>query len=282
MADPAAETAALRKQWEQEAAQRKQLEATLQHREEQLKAASRQLKELGELKSGFVAQMSHELRTPLAIIREGISQVLDGICGQANEKQRGTLSIVLRNIDRLGRLIEDLLDISRIETGKLGVWKEPFDLVDLVQEVSRAFLPKAQEKGLEMKARFPRQKVQVHADREKIFQIFSNLLANAVKFTQKGSIEICIEDSAEAVACSVSDTGPGIAQENIPRLFNKFEQLHESTGATGERGTGLGLAICKGIVDLHGGKIWVESTLPQGARFIFTLPKMKEGMLRAA
>ena len=258
-----------------------EVERLVEQRTAELAEANRKLHELARLKDEFVAQVSHELRTPMAIIREGISQVLEEICGGITQEQRGTLSVTLRNMDRLGRLIEDLLDLSKIEAGKLPLERKEFDLVSLTREITQAFLSRIQERGLNLKTRLPDQRILVSADRDKVTQVFTNLISNALKFTEDGFIEVSIEDGANAVCCSVTDTGPGIEPGQLDRLFQKFEQLVRLQMA-GEKGTGLGLAICKGIVELHGGRIWAESAPQRGTRFTFTLPKQKEEVLHAA
>ena len=250
-----------------------QVERLVVERTAELAEANRRFRELGRLKDEFVAHVSHELRTPMGIVREGISQVLEELCGKITQEQKGTLSVALRNVDRLGSLIEDLLDISKIEAGKLAVRKGYFDLGHLVREISLAFGSRAKDKGLGMKIRFPDEKVVgVYADREKVAQVFNNLVDNAIKFAVKGFIEISVEEKNGAVYCQVSDTGPGIAKEYLPKVFEKFQQFSRAAGP-GSKGTGLGLAICKGIVELHGGRIWVESVPGRGTSFTFTLPR---------
>ena len=248
------------------------VERLVSERTAELKEANRRMQKLSELKDEFIANVSHELRTPMAIIREGVSQTLEGVCGKPTPQQTETLGVALRNIDRLGRLIEDLLDISRIEAGKAAVFKEVFDLREVIQETCAIFQPKARERGLRLAHRLPGGQVMVHADREKLAQIFINLVENAVKFTKSGSVEIAAEEREGEVRCSVSDTGPGITRGDLPKLFQKFQQF-ERVVRSGEKGTGLGLAICKGIVELHGGKIWAESESGKGSRFLFTIPR---------
>ncbi|MBI1953907.1 MAG: HAMP domain-containing histidine kinase [Candidatus Omnitrophica bacterium] len=238
----------------------------------ELQEANRRLKELSRLKDEFIASVSHELRTPLTVIQEGVVQVLEGICGPASPAQRQSLSIAVRNIERLRRLIEDLLDISKIETGRMVLNLETFDLREVVREAGRSFLPRIQGKGLELKIHLPEGKVALYADRDRLAQVFSNLLDNALKFTRKGFIEICVlEESRRQIACRVSDTGLGLAPEFLSKLFHKFQQA-PGEAANGVKGTGLGLAISKGIVELHDGRIWAESQPGQGTRFTFTLP----------
>jgi len=229
-------------------------------------------KRLVGLRDEFVNTVSHELRTPMAIIHEGVAQVLEGIHGPVNEEQTRFLSTTLRSIDRLGRIINDLLDISRLESGRMEAKKEPIDLGQLAREVAAVFRPQIEKKGLEFIESIPADPVTLCADRDELTEVLTNLLGNALKFTEHGRIELTVGETADAVECSVSDTGRGIGAKDQPRLFEKFTQFGRTAGA-GEKGTGLGLAIVKALVELHDGKIRVESAENAGSRFIFTLPK---------
>ena len=231
-------------------------------------------KQIDQLKSEFISTVSHEFRTPLAIIKEGISQVLDGICGEINKSQKETLTISLQAIDRLTRLVDGLLDISRIEAGHIEFKKDLIDIGQLVREIHVAFQARARNKGLVLKSIIPETPVSIYADKDKIIQIFTNLTGNALKFTEKGHVEIAVTDKGETVECSVTDTGKGIAKEDLSKVFDKFQQFARAIGP-GEKGTGLGLAICKGLVEAHEGRIWLESMLGSGTRAVFTLPKHK-------
>ncbi len=233
-------------------------------------------KELERLKSEFLSAVSHELRTPLTTIRESVSQVLDGILGQTTADQREFLTICLNDIDRLTRIINDLLDISKIEARKLQLKRTSVNISNLVKEVCASFASRAREKGLEIRADLSGDNIEVYADPDKIIQVFTNLVGNSLKFTSRGHIEIAVRDAPEMVECVVSDTGRGIAEEDLPKVFSKFQQFGREIGP-GEKGTGLGLSIAKEIVDLHGGKIRVESKLNEWTRFIFVLPKHTEG-----
>lgn len=229
-------------------------------------------KRIEQLKDEFVSTVSHELRTPLTIIKEGVSQVLEGILGNINDDQRRFLNISLESIDRLGRIVDDLLDISKIEAGKLELKRAPVDIAGLAKGVALAYHFQSKQKGLEIITHFPPSPIEVYVDRDRIIQVFTNLISNALKFTDKGRIEIVITDKQNSVECSLSDTGRGIAQEDLPKVFNKFQQFNRTAGP-GDKGTGLGLAICKGIVESHRGTIHVESKLEEGTKFVFTLPK---------
>lgn len=241
---------------------------------------------LKQVKDEFVSTVSHELRTPMTSIREVISQILDGILGETTPEQREFLSMALSDVDRLSRMIDDLLDISKLDAGKMKMKVETCEMVVLVLKIISSFAPQAKAKGLEMKGSFSKEKIKAYVDKDRITQVFANLIGNAVKFTQKGHIEISLADREDAVECSVSDTGPGIAKKDLPQLFEKFQQFgHPVSGE--EKGTGLGLAISKGIVELHKGEIRVESQVNVGTKFTFVLPKytgeelISEGLKKA-
>jgi signal transduction histidine kinase/GGDEF domain-containing protein len=243
-------------------------------------------KHLERVKDEFVGTVSHELRTPMTSIREVISQILDGILGETTPEQREFLSMALSDVDRLSRIIEDLLDISKLDAGKMKIKIEMCEMVALVLKIISSFVPQVKAKGLEMKGSFSKEKIKAYVDKDRITQVFSNLIGNAVKFTQKGHIEISLVEREDAIECSVSDTGPGIAKKDLSQVFDKFQQFgHQVNGE--EKGTGLGLAISKGIVDLHKGKIWVESEVNVGTKFTFVLPKytgkelISEGLQKA-
>ncbi len=247
-------------------------EAVVRQRTAELAEANRRLTELARLKDEFVALVSHELRTPMAVTKEGVCQLLDGLCGPISQEQRETLQVTLRNVDRLKALIEDLLDISKIEAGRMPITKRPFDLLELLEETSRTFAQRIQEKGLKFQTRSSVRPARLNADRDRIAQVLVYLLGNAIKFTEKGGVKVWVAEQDGQILCSVSDTGPGIAPENLSKLFQKFQQFQRA-GKNGEMGTGMGLAICKGIVELHGGRIWAESRLGRGTKISFSLPK---------
>jgi PAS domain S-box-containing protein len=229
-------------------------------------------KEIDRMKTDFISTVSHELRTPLTVIREGVSLVLDGILGETSTEQRKFLALSLEDIDRLKRIIDNLLDVSKIEAGKVEIRREMIDLVSLAEGVRSTFHVRAETKGVELRAKFSHPKVEVYADKDKIIQVFTNLIGNALKFTEKGHIEIGISDDGSLIQGSVRDTGKGISPEDVSKVFSKFQQFGRQESG-GEKGTGLGLSIAKGIVELHKGKIWVESELGRGTQFLFTLPR---------
>ncbi|MCA9400135.1 MAG: response regulator [Candidatus Omnitrophica bacterium] len=228
-------------------------------------------KRLELFKDELLSNVSHELRTPLTIIRESISQIIDGLLGEVNERQMDYLNKSLNNIDRLKHIINNLLDVSKIQEGKLELYKNETDLCGLVNEVYEYFLPQYEKQGLYLKKDLPPESVKVLIDKEKIFQVLNNLVGNAMKFTKKGGAMLSIRAESEFVKCCIADTGIGISQKDLPKMFTKFEQFGRIDGP-GEKGTGLGLAIAKGIVDLHGGNITVKSQQGQGSNFTVLLP----------
>ena len=237
-----------------------------------LEKVNEELRRLSRLKSEFVATVSHELRTPLAIVKEFSTIMLDEIPGKINNKQKEYLSIINENIDRLTRLVDNLLDIAKIEAHKVELNRKLTDIVELAKAVGSSFEPFAKNKKLEMRYDFPENKVELYIDKDAISEVFINFLNNAIKFTEKGHIKISITDKEKEVECAVSDTGIAISGEDMPKIFGKFEQFGRVEGP-GEKGTGLGLVISKSLIELHHGNIRVESKLGKGTRFIFTLPK---------
>jgi signal transduction histidine kinase len=242
--------------------------------EEKLKEVNKNLKQLDKLKNDFLSTVSHELRTPIAIMREGVSLCLDGIAGEITDTQRDLLSDTMDNMDRLTRLVTDLLDISKIEAGKLKLRRSSVDLYDILKKVQQNYESQADEKGIRFNVECPHKSIKLFVDKDKVIQIFTNLISNALRFTSSnGEIKIEVKDNRDYVECCVSDTGIGIAKDNLNKMFSKFEQFGRVDGP-GYKGTGLGLAICKGLVEKHGGKIWVESELGKGTKFWFTLRKV--------
>ena len=238
----------------------------------ELEKKNQELKKLDDLKSEFINTVSHELRTPLTTIREVVSQILEGILGPTTPDQKEFLAICLQDVDRLKRIIDNLLDISKLEAGKVELKREEIDIVALAKGVMAIFSPKAVSLNLEFKGDFSSEKAIAYADKDNIIQVFTNLIGNAFKFCEKGYIQIGVADKPEHVECCVYDTGKGMSEEDLPKVFGKFQQFNRADGP-GEKGTGLGLSISKNIVELHNGKIWVESQLNAWTRFIFTLPK---------
>ena len=237
------------------------------------KRYERRLKELDKMKSDFVSNVSHELRTPLTSIKGSVDNMLDGLTGPLNEKQFRYLNRIKSNTDRLSRLINDLLDLSRIEAGRVEVRPTSLPLTALADEVAEQLKPLAAEKLIRIEVPSPDPTVTVWADRDKITQVLLNLIGNAVKFTpQDGKVTVAIENNGnDYVQISVADTGPGIFPEEANKIFSKFYQI-ANIDKQKPQGSGLGLAISKALVEMHGGKIWVESEGGRGSTFYFTLP----------
>ncbi|MBI4227431.1 MAG: response regulator [Candidatus Omnitrophica bacterium] len=239
-------------------------------------------KQVEQMKDDFVGTVSHELRTPLSITREGISQVLDGLLGPVSERQVQILQIARNQMDRLARIINALLDISKLEAGRVGLQRARVDLAALIRQATAGFEPRAAEKRLTLTVTIPPGPLEVYGDADKLVEVFTNLVGNAMKFTTRGGVEIAAAPAAAGwVECRVADTGLGIAAENLPKVFNRFQQFGRPDAAGGELGTGLGLAITKGLVELHHGTIRVESRLGQGTTFFFTLPAYSVEMVLA-
>lgn len=228
-------------------------------------------KQIDIMKNEFISSVSHELRTPLTIIQESIAQVIDGIYGDLNKGQKDVLSPCMNDINRLNRIINNLLDISKIEDQKILINREMYDIVKLAKNVLSSFKNKATEKNIELKFNTSLEVIQVYIDNDRIIQVFMNLIGNAINFTEKGKIEVSITMSENSVECTVSDTGGGIEHKELATVFDRFHQVGKI--ASGQaKGTGLGLSISKGIIKLHNGQIWVESQINKGSQFHFTIP----------
>jgi len=238
----------------------------------ELKKKNEKLKALDQLKDDFVNNISHEFRVPLTIIQESIRQIAEGMFGKVSEAQLEYFNMSLRNINRLKGLIDNMLDIGKIEKGKLEILKKNVDIVGIIKEVVSDFSHRIKGKGLEIKTDLPPQPIEVVADKDKIIQVLINLVGNAYKFTEKGCIELSARENGAFIECSVSDSGIGIASKNLPYLFSKYYQIGPLEGRQ-ERGTGLGLVISKNIIELHNGRIYAESKEGTGTKFTFTLPK---------
>jgi len=255
------------------------LEAKVQERttalerlNKELEVANNRLQELDQLKSTFVSIVSHELRTPMTSIKGYVENMLDGLTGHLTEKQFSYLGRVKYNVERLSRMINDLLDLSRIEAGRVELALRPVSLLELVSEVLESLQALAREKSLTLEARYADLLPTIHGERDKLHQVLTNLIQNAIKFTPPGGavlVESLVQDD-QFVQVSVTDTGCGIQPKDVAKVFEKFYR-GEST-PTDARGAGLGLAIVKSLVELHGGRIWVESVPGAGSRFLFTIP----------
>ncbi len=238
-------------------------------------------KELEQMKIDFVSSVSHELRTPLASVKQAISLILDKTAGEVNHEQEKMLSLAKRNVERLTRLINDILDVSKIEAGKMVLNRSPHDLCEIVEEVGQTMALFAQSRDVQISYSAPKDLPRVHVDRDRIIQVFTNLVGNAIKFTpSQGKVSLNAADiprGGEATTflkTAVADTGRGIAKEDLAKVFEKFSQI--GAKSTDVKGTGLGLTISRALVEQHGGQIWVESEAGKGSKFTVSLPVWKE------
>ena len=228
------------------------------------------LKELDKLKSDFVSMVSHELQTPLLSISEALSIVQEEKVGSLNPDQKKFIEIGRRNAARLANLIKDILDLSKIEAGRLEIKREKVNFPVLLSEVIKSLEPQLSGKSINLKITFLKDFPEISADQEAIRRVLTNLLDNAMKFMPEGGdLEISGKEKGKEIEISIKDTGLGIAKENLENIFERFWQDKRIT-----KGFGLGLSISKSLIELQGGKIWAESEGEgKGATFLFTLPK---------
>lgn len=231
-------------------------------------------KELDGLKSSFVANVSHELRTPLVAMDKSISLILNKDAGPLTETQEQFLSVAQRNLKRLGNLINDLLDLSKLEAGKIEMRRESASIEKIISESVEALNAWAKAKSIEIVKNIASGLPPILVDPGRIIQVLNNLIGNAIKFTPHNgviTIEAGLSRDGKWLEASVRDTGEGIAKEDLPKIFDKFYQASGERVTADISGTGIGLSIAKEIVEMHGGKIWVESEKGRGAKFSFTL-----------
>ena len=246
---------------------------------DEIQDKSRQLAEASQHKSQFLANMSHELRTPLNAILGYTELIADGVYGEPSEKTLGVLKRIEANGKHLLGLINDVLDLSKIEAGQLVLTLGDYSMKDVVNSVYSAVEPLASEKKLAFKTEVPPDLPAGRADERRLTQVLLNLVGNAIKFTDTGEVVIKASATNGAFNLSVCDTGPGISETDQKKLFQEFQQADNSTTKS-KGGTGLGLAISKRIIEMHGGQIWVESSVGRGSTFSFTLPVKAEQQAR--
>lgn len=231
------------------------------------------LKELDRLKSEFIMTASHELRTPLTSMEMSMELLRETAEGKLTEKEQKLLSVAHDEVQRLKALVNDLLDLSRIEAGKMVLEFAPCSVREVLEKAAALMRPQVEERGVELTHETPKELPLVTADVNKIIWVMTNLIANALRYTNaKGHIRLRAENLSPYVHVSVADDGAGIPYEYQSKIFEKFAQVKDG-GTTG--GSGLGLAICKEIVRAHGGTIWVDSVPGKGSTFTFTLPVVK-------
>ncbi|MGB0910684.1 MAG: ATP-binding protein [Nitrospirales bacterium] len=248
------------------------LEDRVQERTEALQKANEKLREHDRLKSMFVSIASHELRTPMTSMMGLVENMLDGLTGTLNERQSFYLSRVKRNLERLTRMSNDLLDLSKIDAGVMQLSSAPFSVEELAHEVVEVFQPVAKQTSLNLTLDVQSPLPMIMGDRDKLDQVLTNLINNAMKFSKPGT-KVQVEGrirSNQLIEVSVRDSGCGIPLNEIPHIFERF--YRGESVAVEARGSGLGLAISKSLVELHGGTIWVNSHVGEGSQFFFTLP----------
>ena len=237
------------------------------------------------MKTEFISTVSHELRTPLTsvlgfakIIRRKFSSAVapllppeDVRAGRAAAQIRENLDIIVAEGQRLTELVDDVLDIAKMESGRCEWDMAPLSLAEAAEQALRAASPLAARKALSVRNAIPPDLPRITGDRDRIVQVFVNLIGNAVKFTEHGEIRLEAAVVGESVRIAVRDTGCGIAEADLERVFEKFRQTGD-TLTEKPKGTGLGLSICRQIVERHGGRIWAESILGRGSEFLFTVP----------
>jgi PAS domain S-box-containing protein len=229
-------------------------------------------KEIDRMKSEFISIASHELRTPMTSIKGSVDLILSGFAGDITADSQELLEIAQKSCDRLIRLINDILDLSKIEAGQVKLSLALMDLADVVERSVRGVRQLADQAEITLKIERPPQLPQVEVDKDRIEQVVTNLLSNAIKFAPpQSAVRVELSTANGWVQCSVVDAGCGIAEKDLHRVFGKFQQMGERR----KGGTGLGLAITQALIQEHHGKIWVESQVNVGTRFIFCLPAFR-------
>jgi signal transduction histidine kinase len=248
------------------------LEQRVQQRTQELQTANERLVELDKLRAAFVSIVSHELRTPMTSIKGYVENMLEGLTGPLTDRQSYYLTRVKFNVERLTRMLNQLLDLSRIEAGRVDLQLAPMSMPDLAQDVLEGLQSLAQKKAITLAMQTEGTVPPIQGDRDKLHQVLTNLVGNAIKFTPQGG-EVRVEVTALSeglVRVCVADTGCGIAPHEVEKVFEKF--YRGETAPQDAVGAGLGLPITKHLVELHGGRIWVDSMLGAGSLFYFTVP----------
>lgn len=234
----------------------------------QLAQANAKLAKLHATQAQFVHNVAHEFRSPLAIVKGAMDNLSEGLHGRLTTDQTEPVAICQRQVNRLARLVGDLLDLAQIESGKIRLVEEEFVLQELIRPVVESFGVLAKSRGLALTMELPASPVRMRGDCDRLSQVLTNLISNSLKFTQHGSVRVELVEDASGALITVSDTGRGIAPEDLERIFEKFERA----GSADQEGSGLGLPIARNIVELHRGRLWAESALGRGSRFLLRLP----------
>jgi len=271
LADQAAIAIENAKLFEQVRQHTKELEAKVSERTRELEVANLELEAASRHKSEFLANMSHELRTPLNAILGYTELILDKIYGDVSEKIQEVLERLEKNGRHLLGLINDVLDLSKIEAGQLSLSLNDYSMQEIVQTVVTAVESLAAEKNLALEVSVSPDLTAGMGDEQRIAQVLLNLVGNAIKFTEEGKVRVEAAASNDTFLISVSDTGLGLSEADQKMIFEEFHQA-DSSSTRKKGGTGLGLSIAKRIIEMHGGRIWVESRPGKGSTFRFTLP----------
>ena len=225
-------------------------------------------------KTEFIAAITHELRTPLTIIQNSVSNILAGVTGKLCDKLRGYLETIQGDCKRFGVLVSDLLDMSKLESGDMALNRQVMGLGEAIEGSLSKLCSDAKGKGVEIAPLDMSYIPPVYADRARIDQVLYNLVGNAIKFSESGdTVTVRSYEEGKAIVTVIEDTGAGIPEIHQKQLFNKFHQIGRQAGA-GYKGMGLGLSICKGVIEMHGGKVWAESKEGCGTKMFFSLPKI--------
>ena len=221
----------------------------------------------------MVSNVSHELKTPLAIIKEALLLLSDGSLGAVSEKQKKLLDLSTRNVERLNRLINEFLDSARQENSKSSMKRSLFSITDVAKTIIDSLDIIAREKGIVLEGVIPDKKIEIWGDPDKLNQVISNLVDNAIKYNRPtGLVQVSLEEADDSINISVRDTGIGIPKDDLGKVFDRFYRA-ERLDTAGISGTGLGLSIVKDIVKMHNGVISVESEINSGSKFTVALPK---------
>jgi len=253
--------------------EKERLQREIALKKDELEKTNEKLRGLDRMKSDFVSNVVHELRTPLTIIKGNLDNIDKGFAGEVQPEQKEILGDIFRVVNRLTRLVNDLLDISKIESGKMELKREDLNIVDVATEAIKGFEKLASDKKVGIKKDFTEVSIMINADRDKLIQVFVNLIGNALKFTDKGDVTIRIIGLQDEVQVEIQDTGPGMSKDQVDKIFDKFVRVM----ADKKEGTGLGLPITKDIISLHKGRIRVESKSGKGSTFIFNLGLLGSG-----
>jgi signal transduction histidine kinase len=252
------------------------LEKRVKQRTLELEKANKALTQMNQVKTEFVSAVAHELRTPLTSIKGYATILNSGRLGELKPEQKERLRRINKHSNELAQLINNLLDISRIESGRVTMEIKEISLDEIINDINEIIAPQIEEKEINFKIEKTPEIKKIWADHQQIERVFINILGNAIKFTpNRGNITMKISDTKDYVQVDIIDTGTGIAPQDIEKIFDEFYRADNPINR-GKKGTGLGLSLAKKIIDAHKGRIWVESKIGKGTKFSFTIPKKNE------